>query len=392
MKFRLSLLTLSLSVTAASAQAAEPVQIETHGVYRPRVELDHRFGTSANAFVTHRARVSVGLSASDWRVYLEPQDVRTWGFESNTAVQEGRLDLHQGYAEYKGGDLLQVRIGRQEVSYLNQRLIGSLDWAQTGRSFDALRVSGKSSNIGWDGFAAIVSNASGKDLQDAGVAGLTAKWSNAGRTTAIIAVHDWTPAAKNYRWTVGPYAEGRIVKHVTYRAEGYYQQGHKPRADAYKAYMVGAQLGLEPLGVAYSPRLALGYDRLSGNDGQDWVPFDTLYATNHKFYGYMDFFTNLPVHTGGAGLQDLYVSAAAMLGAVDCQLTFHRFLTAGELRTADDLTFGNEADLIATWKISPNAALQGGYTVFAPEKGFEILKPKAPPYPTWSYAMLTVSL
>jgi hypothetical protein len=391
----LTYLTIALLSLAPAAAQAEPapadaVKIETHGVYRPRVELDHRFNQTADVFVIHRARVSVGLTAGDWKAYLEPQDVRVWGTEANTAVQEGRLDLHQGYAEYNASPLLQARVGRQEVAYLNHRLIGNLDWVQPGRSFDALRLSGKEQRIQWDGFAGIVSNQTGKGLKDNGVAALLLKWSNAGRNTALLAVNDWTPSAKNYRWTFGPYVDGRVLRHVTYRAEGYYQRGHKPGDDFYKAYMMGAQAGFEPVGVTASPRIGIAYDRVSGKQGKNWVPFDTLYATNHKFYGFMDVFTNLPKNTGGAGLQDASVYAGATVSSLDVQAAFHRFLVSGDVGIGR--VFGNEEDLIATWKFTTNASLQLGYTLFQSQEAFEALHPKASPNPTWSYAMLTVGI
>ena len=33
--------------------------------------------------------------------------------------------------------------------------------------------------------------------------------------------------------------------------------------------------------------------------------FETLFATNHKFYGFADLFLNVPRDTGGRGLRDL---------------------------------------------------------------------------------------
>ena len=39
------------------------------------------------------------------------------------------------------------------------------------------------------------------------------------------------------------------------------------------------------------PAIGVGIDYLSGDDGQDadkYKVFNTLYATNHKYYGFMD--------------------------------------------------------------------------------------------------------
>jgi len=61
--------------------------------------------------------------------------------------------------------------------------------------------------------------------------------------------------------------------------------------------------------MSMSPVLSAGVDYLSGDDGEDetkYKVFNTLYATNHKFYGFMDYFLNLPVHTYGKGLMDMH--------------------------------------------------------------------------------------
>lgn len=57
--------------------------------------------------------------------------------------------------------------------------------------------------------------------------------------------------------------------------------------------------------------LGLGGDYLSGNSdgtniGSKSNNFNTLYATNHKFYGYMDYFLNIPTDSKQRGLIDLY--------------------------------------------------------------------------------------
>lgn len=74
--------------------------------------------------------------------------------------------------------------------------------------------------------------------------------------------------------------------------------------------MLGARLGFD---VGTGGSLTLWYDLLSGdadpNDGDTKV-FDTMFATNHKFYGFADMFLNISVHTGGQGLQDLAVKGS----------------------------------------------------------------------------------
>lgn len=88
-----------------------------------------------------RARLSVRASAKE-RVglLLELQDVRAWGSEPNTTTLLNATGLHQGFVDLKATRWLDVRVGRQELSYGEDRLIGNLDWSMTARAFDGVLV------------------------------------------------------------------------------------------------------------------------------------------------------------------------------------------------------------------------------------------------------------
>jgi len=78
------------------------------------------------------------------------QDIRVWGQDGSTiAPADGsRLMLHEGWAEIlltktmdslDGPPLIgyvKLKLGRQELSYDDQKLIGNLDWLQQGRRHD----------------------------------------------------------------------------------------------------------------------------------------------------------------------------------------------------------------------------------------------------------------
>src|SRR5690606_27004302 len=57
--------------------------------------------------------------------------------------------------------------------------------------------------------------------------------------------------------------------------------------------------------------IGAAYELLSGTDRTETEKdrtFNTLYATNHKFYGTMDYFIALPRDTKNGGLQDIYAT------------------------------------------------------------------------------------
>jgi hypothetical protein len=372
---------MALVMGAGIAQAAEP-EWDIGATYRPRAEIDHRFGDNANFFITHRARASVGLTQDQWSGFVQVQDVRTWGTEPGTATHQANVDLHQGFASYSYSPTAKLTIGRQEISYLNHRLIGNLDWAQPGRSFDAARATLGYEKVGWDIFAATISEATGKGRQDGGIVSTVVQWDNAGRKLAAIGVADWSPWIKMDRYTFGPYSEGKLVGPLAYRVEGYWQTGELGNQDL-KAYLGSAELAF----AAAPFRVSGGYDRVSGA-GNGYTAFDTLYATNHKFYGYMDLFLALPRDTRGAGLQDAYGQVAIAVSKMKVSLTGHRFWTE---RPAGQV-FGTEWDAVLDYSFSKVAQMQLAYGILAAGEAFKVVRPNAPDYPNWTSLMLTVNL
>ncbi len=389
----------------ASAQETE-LKTAAHASYRPRLEVDHRFTANTLVFVTHRARLDLTAEYGDWLVFVQPQDVRTWGSEVNTAAQGNRVDLHQGFAQYTAAPEFKLRVGRQEIAYLNHRIIGSLDWAQPARSFDAVRVGGDIEKVHWDAFLAPLANAAprvddqGNALppadapadtgnREGGVASAVLSYSNAGRTVAALGVYDWNRDARRYRRTVGLHTAGRIIGDASFLLEGYYQDTNAAGTDT-EAYLYAGELGYNFSSLPVKPGLSVGYTAISGNT-ENYGTFDTLFATNHKFYGYMDVFLALPAHTGGRGLRDAFVNASATVGPTANTVTFHRFLAG----PGNEGAFGNELDVISTWKINKHVSWQNGVGVFFTEGLYPTVRPgaaAAPEMPYWAYSMLMTSL
>lgn len=372
--------TLAVLLAATPAAAGETVFTPSL-TYRPRAEVDHRYGDAANFFVSHRARAGLTAAQDEWSARLEAQDVRTWGTEPNTLAHKANVDMHQAYVRYDAAPGLRLTAGRQEIVYLNQRLVGAVDWSQVGRSFDALRAGGSVAHVTWDAFAAVTSDAVGKGNSDQSAYGGLLAWDNAGRKVAVVGVADRYEAAKLKRYTFGPYSEGKIVGPLTYRLEAYLQKGERGPVDL-NGFLYSGEVG-----YAGGPLKAyVGYDRVSGGD-KDYTAFDTLFATNHKFYGAMDLFVALPKDTGGAGLQDAYAAVQGKAGDASASLTVHRF----NAERPADVYFGTETDLIVGYAFSKRAQLQAGYGVLVAGEAFRAMHAQAPDHPNWGYSMLTAS-
>lgn len=154
--------------------------------------------------------------------------------------------------------------------------------------------------------------------------------------------------------------------------------------------MVGLAAGIT-FPTPRKPRIAVGYDHLSGNDGTAGKVkvFNTLFATNHKFYGFMDYFLNIPVHTQGLGLRDFMVKAKTRLaprwvGSVD----FHTFRYT-EKDAFGDTQLGKEWDIILNYQYSQPVTVTFGASVFFPDKVFKRLKGDRTTY--WGFSMLALN-
>ncbi|MBI1930343.1 alginate export family protein [Candidatus Poribacteria bacterium] len=161
------------------------------------------------------------------------------------------------------------------------------------------------------------------------------------------------------------------------------------------------------LDIEQRPRIAVGYDYLSGREAgdEDYKTFDTLFATNHKFYGFMDYFVNIPVHISGAGLQDvmakfqihphkkftLNADVHQFMSAKSPQPPFSKGGKGGFGSKGGKGGFGQEVDLTAVYRYHKALGFTLGASLFLPG---ELMKARfggndAPAF--WSYLMTTAN-
>ena len=343
------------------------------GQVRLRGEWDGRStGVDPDAATLSRIRVGVRAQLESWiRAYVQLQDARAWGTEGNTLTDASadQFDLHQGFVELGKPSQIVARLGRQEVMLGDERLVGAVGWTNTARSFDGARVTGRAGDFEWTVLWMNVAErdalaATGLDPQanqgandDGWLLGGFAARSIPGGAIELTALAD-RDAATDESYTVNLRAHGDAGL-ISYEAAGALQFG--PDREAYFAS--------GKLGVAHgSGTVALQLDYLSGDDDPtdaERKAFNTLYATNHKFYGYMDYVIAVPGQTGEAGLIDAMARAAVRLTPRwTMNVDLHRFGTAVE--RAGQRALGTELDAIANWTMARLASLQLGMGVFLP--------------------------
>lgn len=75
-------------------------------------------------------------------VFAQLQDSRIWGEEGSSLASLNTVDLHQAYLEIDrvAGLPFLIRLGRQQLSFGSERLLGNYNWDNVGRAFDALNM------------------------------------------------------------------------------------------------------------------------------------------------------------------------------------------------------------------------------------------------------------
>ena len=374
---------LPLALAAASLAARadnDGVQIDPSAevVVRYRHFEGHDF-TDGGVTETVRQRARVGLSVSFLErvgAFVQVQDVRTWGEEGDTLgdYDADGLDMHQGYLDFAISEGMKLRVGRQEIAYLNQRLIGSVGFAEQARSFDAARWSlvGMGKDLAADLFYARTRDGAPDDFAGATdvLAGFLRYRVTPGFVPALIVVSDISGPTDRVRVTGGLVVVGVFDFGLAYQVEGYFQGGSAANDVSYAAWFAAARARYT-LDFGVKPYLELFADVASGDDDPadgDVHAFDTLFATNHKFYGEMDFFTNLPVHTQQRGLIDLGAAIGVSLGdELDLVATQHIF-SVPEARGGSG-SLGVETDIKGVWRLAPHLTWDLVYAVFVPGDG-----------------------
>ena len=342
------------------------------GQLRPRFETRDP-GTPdgrAQAFTSLRTRLSVEAAVRPGiTAFVQLQDVRLFGEETSTLgdFDADAFDVHQAWAELgTDADLVGLRVGRQEAAYGGERLVGAVNWTQQARSFDGARVrigqAGARARL--DAFAfQLAESASAVHEADAAFLGgygtldvgsdrsleLYALWN---RAEAGDADTDQLTTGLRYVATTGA---------VEYRVEGALQTGERAGRDV-DAWFVGLRAGADVAGG--DGRITLWYDHLSGGDPSDDEvgSFSTLFATNHKFYGFADLFLDIPLHTAGRGLRDVAVKGAwfpAERWRVGLDLHHFRVAEDAGLESGH---LANETDLTLSYDLGSGARLTGGFS------------------------------
>lgn len=381
--------------------------------FRTRAELDNGQktlipeGKSAETTIQSRARLNLNYFYQNLEVYLSVQDVRTWGENPSTAAKNQNFTLNEAWAKYQFSPKTALKVGRQMLSYDDERLVGGLDWAMQGRSFDAAKAIftfNKNSKLETvvtynndDNDANDRPNNEIYDITDAAektksLQILHYQFQNANKfsfsTIVLNSVVQNSASGIHYDMlTLGVNAK-KYFNNFGIFGSAYYQTGKNTAAQSKSAYQVSLNVDFI-LNKMFNT--VIGAEWMSGRDyntaATDNKSFSPLYGTNHKFNGFMDYFY-VGNHFNSFGLNDYYLKTNTKLsGKSSLLINLHAFTTNGKLANNASSYLGTEADLVFTHKFSKMFGLNLGHSfMFAGDSMNDLKSVKTPKnLQTWSW-------
>lgn len=449
---------LGMAISLFGYNAAQ-AQFSASGQFRPRSEYRDGYttlqskGMEAAVFTSQRTRLNVGFAGYRYKFFVAVQDVRVWGQDASTinrptTAENNGIQLHEAWGEIFLNDTiskiqnLSLKIGRQEIAYDDQKVMGALDWLQQARYHDAIVL--KYLNKGWtlDLGAAFNQN---KELLSGtiynGVPPTTAgypagtnalgtnyksmeylylgkkfyfgdlsflflsdnfnKYTNvtSGTPPVVTKVNEqgiWT------RNTTGLYYNINPSRKVKLEGSVYYQFGHDKNGRSLSAnlasitttFQLGRKLFIGP-----------GLDYLSGNDGTEAVTatstnnqFDPLYGTPHKFWGNMDYFY-VSSGFGSQGLMNYFLKAKYNLkDNLTLFADLHGFEAGNTLSDGAGGTqnsyLGTELDLRLSYNFTKMINIEAGYSIMKATNSMASAQVKnvanANLTPQWAYVMVNI--
>lgn len=391
------------------------------GQVQIRGEVDARdFSNSTNPFSFASLRTRLGakktfLNQVDF--FVELSDSRVLGQEKNTSASISNVDLYQGYIKLVGlFDLpLDIQVGRFAILYGNERFFGMSNWSYTGRSFDGIRFIIDPKDFALDLFVIThtqtlpyIGNATPSTYpitasRDHFIYGLRKNtFLDDMNSIEVIGYYEYDKEFSRIipdtlylkRLTAAAAYAGKFDD-LSLTVETAYQLGKKNGRDL-SAYMLAllAEYNFNLL------KLGFGVDIFSGtksNEIKKDNSFETNYGTGHKFFGYMDYFINIPSNTKGLGINNFYLASSYKFpdSKFSAQVNAHHFM-ANQKSFAGESTFGQEIDLVVKYDFIKGTTLNWGGSVFLPGdlmKSFwkiGTIERKDPAF--WTYLMVTANI
>lgn len=372
------------------------------------------------SFLMERTRLTLDYKRPGLQTKITAQHSGVWGQKG-----QGSFNLFEAWAKLSMENGLFAQIGRQALSYDDERIIGPNDWAMAALSHDVLRMGyeghGHKAHVIL-GFNQNAENTYGGTYYADGAQpykimttvwyhydvqkiplGASLLFMNIGMQAGEKDGIDSKAPHNEFQQLVGGYVSYK-PKNWSAEASYYRQMGHNEDGMKIRAWMASIRGTVD---LTNNLQVVSGYDYLSGDkrfavpqEGQIGIirhevvkGFNPVYGSHHKFYGMMDFFYVRTYLNGFTpGLQKFYVGGDySPLENLSLKARYHYMATATKLVDID-MTLGHDIDLEASYQIMKDARFSVGFSYMVGTKTMERLKrAKNNNHLTWGWFSLIIS-
>lgn len=261
-----------------------------------------------DAYLLSRFRLNMAVMPTAWMSFhFQAQDSRVIGdtkTASLPALQQDTMDLRLAYVELgKEDHPVSARIGRQELAFGEERLIGPANWLNTPRSFDGASATFHVNGVRLDAFAASVVKIHDRQFNEStpgnDIYGLYSSFAKLvpdskvepylfWRRQSGLTVEPGVLGISNFA-TIGVRWAGKAAGKTDYDVEVAKQAGSEgPKTiAAWAGHWLG---GYTLTHTRFSPRFVAEYNYATGNNPANGKisTFNQLFPSGHDLYGLTD--------------------------------------------------------------------------------------------------------
>ena len=349
-------------------------------------------------FILERTRISLDYERTFLKAHITGQHSAVWG-----QAGKGSFNLHEAWVQLTSRKGFFTKIGRQVLSYDDERIIGSNDWAVAAMTHDLLKVGYENNShklhlmFAYNQNSESVNGGTVYRDGDKPYKTMTNLWyhyqhphvpfgasllfMNIGMQSELDNYANKT----HYQQLVGTYLS---YKPKNWSAEGsfYYQFGRNEYDMNISAWMASVKGDYSP---STQWTITAGYDILSGDPFFAVPPgghiglvqhktikgFSPVYGSHRKFYGAMDFFYMTTYFDGFTpGLQNYYAGVCYKpISKLTFDATYHYLAIATNTDNLDK-TLGHEFEFSAAYTPIKEVTVSLGYSYMHGSKTMEALK------------------
>lgn len=382
-------------IVSSKAQFKVDAQLRVRSEYRDGVKALMDDSKTPALVTAQRTRLNFQYHDERVEIYISFNDARVWG-ESEIASNQSKVGLYQAYVKYGLNSNFNIKVGRQVLNYDKKRLLADKNWNTAGASHDIALMQFKSNKLeshlgfayGNDADKVVESDYSVKQYKY-----LIFWWWNYAfdnsNQLSLMNIVDGNQKTMDYKTVYARATSGFLLTakegRFSFDLSSYVQYGKHVTGQKIMAYLFQFSPSVK---ISEALTFSLGYERLSGNDAtrpeSKYRAFSTLYGSGHTYHGSMDYFTDIPKHTLGGGLQDVYFKTIVRASEkITINAALHNFRLgnkvlandpADESKLVADYQLGTELDMTMMYKFYTKSDLTIGYSTLVPSKTMALLK------------------